>query len=194
MKKPFLALLLAAVTLSFSACRDEDNLPYPQTEEFPVIFTTITAGQSSFRVAEVNAGTGNPTATFDIEVKGGESNQIDAIEVYRTFRGFNVPTTGNAALGLGPRALLRTVAPNSGSIDVSINDAINGLTRATGATQGGARTPITRTSLRTGEGFLFTYELVLRDGRRIVYTPLQRGVVTGAQANAPYSGLVNIVN
>lgn len=191
MKKILYALLLTASAFGFSGCRDEDNLPYPKTEEFPIIFTTITAGQSSYRLTDV-AGSGNPTATFAIEVKGGDPNQVEVVEVYRSFRGFNVPASGMAALGLGPRVLLRTVPPTSSSIEVSINDAISGLTRATGASQGGARTPITRASLRAGEGFLFTYELVLKDGRRIVYTPLSGGVVSGAQSTAPFSGLVTI--
>lgn len=190
MKKFLYALLLAASTLSVTACRDEDNLPFPKTEEFPLVFTNLST-QSTFKVADVQ-GTSNPTASFAIEVKGGDANQIEAIEVYRSFRGFNVPTSGNPAIGLGPRVLLRTVPPTSGDVEVSINDLINGLTRPSGPSQTGTRVAITRASLRANEGFLFTYELVLKDGRRISYTPLSGGIVSGIQASAPYAGIITI--
>ncbi|WP_139919985.1 hypothetical protein [Hymenobacter sp. DG01] len=192
MKKFLYALLLAASALSVSACRDEDNLPFPKTEEFPLVFTNLTT-QNTFKLADVQ-GTGNPTTTFNIEVKGGDASKIEAIEVYRSFRGYNKPAAGvTRAIGTGPRVLLRTVAPSSGSIEVSINDLITGLTRASGATQTGARVALTRASLEANEGFLFTYELVLKDGRRIVYTPLSGGIVSGIQASAPYAGIVTIV-
>ena len=196
MKKTLYALLLMVSAFSFSSCRDEDNLPYPKTEEVPVIFTNITAGQSSFKLSDI-AGTGNPTATFSIDVKGGETSNIESIEVYRSFRGYNVPpvTTPvtDPTLGLGPRLLLRTVAPNSGNIDVTLNEVIAGLTRAAGNSQAGTRVALTRASLKENEGFLFSYELVMKDGRRVVYTPLSGGVISGAQASAPYTGVVTVV-
>jgi len=190
MKKLLYALLVTVSAFSFSGCRDEDNLPYPKTEEFPVVFTTLTTGANTYKLTDI-AGSGNPVASFSIDLKGGDLSAVEAVEIYRSFRGFNVAAT--PAVGTGPRTLLRSVSPSSATIEVSINDAISGLTRATGASQTGARTPITRASLRENEGFLFTYELLLKDGRRIVYTPLSNGIVSGAQAIAPYSGTITIV-
>jgi hypothetical protein len=195
MKKILYALLLMVSAFNISGCRDEDKLPYPKTEEYPVIFTTITAGQSAYRVADANGGS-NPSATFAIDVKGN-TESVDVIEIYRSFRGFNVPTSGTAVVGLGPRVLLRTVTPTSTSVEVNINDIINGLTRANGPLQVDPRiprVPITRASLRATEGFLITYELVLKDGRRVVYTPLSGGVVSGTSSSAPYAGVINITN
>lgn len=154
-----------------------------------MVFTNL-ASQSTFKLSDI-AGTGNPTATFSIEVKGGDLNAVEAVEVYRSFRGYNVAAT--PALGLGPRVLLKTVPPASADITVSLNEVITGLTRATGASQAGARTTLTRASLKENEGFLFSYELLLKDGRRVVYTPLSGGVVSGTQANAPYTGLVTVI-
>lgn len=193
MKKIFYALLLTASAFSFSSCRDEDNLPYPKAEEFPVIFTNITDGQSSYKLAEA-IGSSNPTATFNIDVKGGDVSAVEAVEIYRSFRGFNVPATGTPILGLGPRLLLRTVPATSTIVEVTLVDMISGLTRATGTSQTGNRTALTRASLKATEGFLVTYELVLKDGRRIVYTPLSNGIVSGTATNAPFSGIVTIIN
>lgn len=190
MKKILYAMLVMAVSFGFAGCRDEDNLPYPKAVDYPIIFTTLTTGQNTFSLTDI-AGTGNPTVTLNLDVKGGNLQEVETIEVYRSFRGFNVAAT--PALGLGPRVLLRTVAPNSGALQLSLNDIVSGLTRATANTQTGTRTALTRASLKETEGFLFTYELLLKDGRRIVYTPLSNGIVSGSQAAAPYAGLVTVV-
>jgi hypothetical protein len=191
MKKFLFAFSLMVSALSLSSCRDEDNLPYPKTEEYPIIFTNVTASESAYKLSDI-AGTGNPTATFSIDVKGGDASKVDYIEVYRSFRGYNVAAT--PALGLGPRVLLRTVPPTSATLEVTLNDMINGLTRPTGSSQTGARTAITRASLKENEGFLVTYELVLKDQSRVVYTPTSAaGVVSGTSTNAPYSGSVTII-
>ncbi len=188
MKKFLYALLLATTALGASSCRDEDNLPFPKTEEFPLIFTTVSA-QSTFKLADVQ-GNSNPTATFDIELKGGDLGKIEAVQVYKTFVGFNVPATTTPptapTLGAGgPVVLLTTVPPNSGSVQVALNDLIPGLTRATGANQGGARIALTRASLRASEGFRFTYALLLKDGRQITYN--------ATALSAPFSGVVTII-
>jgi hypothetical protein len=185
MKKVFLGLLMIISALGFSSCESDPDLPFPATKEYPQIFTN-TSAENAFKLAEVR-GTGNATARFDIQVQGGDVNQVEAIQVYRQFVGFNVPAasvTPTVGVG-GPTLLLRTVPPTSGTIEVTINELIPGLTRATGANQAGARVALTRASLQVGEGFRFTYALLLKDGTRVEYSP--------SFLNAPFSGIVTIV-
>ncbi|MCC3157289.1 hypothetical protein LJ737_08565 [Hymenobacter sp. 15J16-1T3B] len=186
MKKILYAALLAVSTLTATSCRDEDNLPFPKTVEYPVVFTNVSAS-NGFKIAEVQ-GTGAANARFDIQVEGDVS-KVDAIEVYRTFVGYNVPATTTPptapVLGIGgPTVLLRTVAPASGTVEVGIDELVTGLTRPSGASQTGARVALTRASLKSNEGFRFTYALKLKDGSRVDYSP--------TFLNAPYSGIVAI--
>ncbi|KUG06772.1 hypothetical protein [Solirubrum puertoriconensis] len=181
MKNVIVALLLLFVALSTPGCKDDPDLPFPETEEFPQIFTNLTP-QSTFSAAAVQSSAGNPTASFNIELQGGDLNQVEAIELFSTFRGFNSAGTAGT-LSNAPRILVKSLPPTSGSVEVSINELITGVTRAN-ATAGGARVPVTRASLRATESFTFTYELVLKDGRRIVYSPTFN--------TAPFAGTIAI--
>ncbi|UYZ59221.1 hypothetical protein [Hymenobacter latericus] len=180
MKNVITALFLLFVALGTPGCKDDPDLPFPKTEEFPQIFTNLTP-QSTFSAAAVQSSAGNPTASFNIEVQGGDLGQVEAIELFSTFRGFN--SSGAGALSNAPRILVKRLPPASGAVEVSINELIAGVTRAN-ATAGGARVPVTRASLRATESFTFTYELVLKDGRRIVYSPTFN--------NAPFAGTIAI--
>jgi hypothetical protein len=183
MKKILYAVLLAATTLGASSCNKDPKLPTPSVEEFPQIYTII-GTQSTYSQAAIQ-GSGSPTATITLDVRG-DASQVEAIEVYRTMRSFNVPATGTGTVALGgPTVLLRTVSPASGDVVISVDDIIVGMTRPTGASQTGTRTAVTRASLRAGEGFLFTYALKLKSGRRIEYN--------ASYNNAPFSGVVTIV-
>jgi hypothetical protein len=184
MKKVLFALLVVISALGASSCKHDPDLPFPATEEYPQIYTNVSTA-NAFKLSEVQ-GSGNATARFDIQVQGGDVNKVEGIEVYRQFVGFNVPTTGNPALAVGgPNLLLRTVPPTSATIQVTIDELIQGLTRPTGASQTGTRVAITRASLKAGEGFRFTYALKLKDGSRIDFNP--------TFLNAPFSGIVTIV-
>jgi hypothetical protein len=190
MKKIFFGLLIILSALGTSSCEHDPDLPFPATKEYPQIYTNVSA-ENAFKLAEVQ-GTGNATARFDIQVQGGDANEVEAIQVYRQFVGFNVPpppvppaspTAPTVGVG-GPTVLLRTVPPTSATIEVTIDELLPGLTRATGNAQTGARTALTRASLRAGEGFRFTYALLLKDGTRIEFNP--------TFLNAPFSGIVTI--
>lgn len=182
MKKIIYAALLVASTLGISSCKDDPNLPTPATVDYPIVRSTLTE-QSVYSLASVGNNSQNPSVSFTVEV-AGPVERVESIEVYRSARVFTTPT--GTTLAVQPRVLLRSIPPTTATIDVTINEAIAGLTRP-----GTPRTPLTRASLRAGEGFLFTYELLLKDGQRVVFTPLSSaGVVSGAQANAPFSGLV----
>jgi hypothetical protein len=188
MKKILFALLVIISAFGSSSCKHDPDLPFPATTDYPQIVTNVSAA-NSFKLAEIQ-GTGNATASFGIEVKGGNANNIEAIEVYRTFIGFNIPvprtppTAPTLAIG-GPTVLLRTVPPTSGIVEVNIDELIPGLTRVNGPShQDSPRTPLTRASLRVGEGFHFTYALLLKDGTRITFNP--------SFLNAPFAGSVFI--
>ena len=181
MKKIIYVALLVASTLGISSCKDDPNLPTPETVDYPIVRSTLTP-QSVYSLASVRDNSQNPSVSFTVEV-AGPVEQVESIEVYRSLRAFTTAT--GTVLAVEPRVLLRTIPPTTATIDVTINEAIAGLTR-----RGTPRTPLTRASLRANEGFLFTYELLLKDGQRVVFTPLSGGVVSGAQANAPFSGLV----
>jgi hypothetical protein len=184
MKKILYALLLASTTFGAASCNKDPKLPTPSVAEFPQIYTNITT-QSTYKLADAR-GTGNPTAIVNLDVRGGDASQVESIEIYRTARTYNVPATGSPVLAQGgTTVLLRTVPPTSGDVEISINDLIAGMTRPTGASQTGTRTAITRASLQANEGFLLTYALMLKGGRRIEYN---------ASFNAaPFSGIVSIV-
>jgi len=184
MKKILFSLLVMISTFGISSCEHDPDLPFPATVEYPQIITTV-SDENSFKLAEVR-GSGNATARFNIEVGGGNVNNVESIEIYRAFIGFNVPsgsTAPTASLG-GSTVLLRTVPPTSGTVEVTIDELITGLTRPSGATQGNPRIPITRASLRAGEGFRFTYALLLKDGTRITFNP--------SFLNAPFAGFLFI--
>jgi subtilisin family serine protease len=185
MKKVLFALLVVISALGASSCEHDPDFPYPNTKEYPQIYTNVST-ENAFKLAEVQSS-GSATARFDIQVQGGNPNEVEAIQVYRQFVGFNVPTgTAAPAVGVGgPTVLLRTVPPTSATIELTIDEVIQGLTRATGATQAGARTALTRGSLRAGEGFRFTYALLLKDGTVIQFNP--------TFLNAPFSGIVTVV-
>jgi len=184
MKKILFSLLIIASSLATSSCKHDPDLPFPDTKEYPQIITTVSV-ENSFKLAEVQ-GSGDATARFDIAVSGGDVSNVESIEIYRTFFGFNVPPTpATLAAGAGgPTVLLRTVPPTSGTIEVSITDLIPGLTRPNGPTQGNPRVALTRASLRVGEGFRFTYALLLKDGTRITFNP--------SFLNPPFAGFVLI--
>lgn len=188
MKKFLFASLLAASALSLTACRDEDKLPFPKTVEYPLVFTNASA-QNGFKLADAQ-GTGAAIGRFDIQVEGDVSN-VESIEIYRTFYGYNVPATTTPptaptlAAG-GPSFLVRTVPPVSSTIEVNLAELVTGLTRATGPSHTStARTAVTRASLRVNEGVRFNYALRLKDGTRVDYSP--------SFLNAPYSGVVPVV-
>jgi hypothetical protein len=184
MKKHFFGLLLAFSALSVSSCEKDPKLPTPGVEEFPQIYTNITA-QSSYKVSEIQS---NPTATINLDVRGGNVNDVEAIEIYRQARTFNVPTGTTPAPVVaagGPRVLLKTVPPVSGDVQIPLSEMIAGLTRPTGAAQTGPRAAITSASLRATEGFLITYGLLLKNSRRIEYN--------ASFNNTPFSGIVTIV-
>jgi hypothetical protein len=185
MKKILYALLLASTTLGAASCNKDPKLPTPSVEEFPQIYTNITT-QSTYKLADVRATTGNPTAIINLDVRGGDVSNVESIEIYRTARTYNVPATGNPVLAQGgSTVLLRTVPPTSGDVTISINDLIAGMTRPTGTSQTGTRTSITRASLQVNEGFLLTYALLLKSGRRVEYN--------ASFNTAPFSGIVSIV-
>ncbi|WP_046244495.1 hypothetical protein [Hymenobacter terrenus] len=184
MKKHIFAVLLAISALGATSCNKDPKLPTPDVEEFPQIYTNITA-QSTYKVSEIQGGA-NPTATVNLDVRGGDANKVEAIEIFRQARTFNVPATGNATVGQSAtRVLLKAVPPVSGDIQIPLSEMIAGLTRPTGASQTGTRVAITPASLKANEGFFLTYGLLLKGGRRIAYNT--------SFLNAPFSGVVNIV-
>lgn len=185
MKKYIFAVLLAISALGATSCKKDPKLPTPGVEDFPLIYTNLGA-QSVFKLADVR-GSGNPTAVINLELRGGDLSQVEAIEIYRQARTFNVPATGNPVLGLGGSTLLlRTVPPASGDVEIALNDLMPNLTRPTGASQAGTRVALTRASLQANEGFLITYALQLKGGRRIEY-------LAASFLNAPLSGTISIV-
>lgn len=193
MKKIMFALWLGFTAVAVTSCKDNDKDPRPATESMPNV--TSTNATPTFSQADARNAAINPTITFTVNVTGPSIDQVEAVEVYKTFRNIVRNAQGQSTIQTLPRVLVRSIAPAQTTIEIPFNDLVANLQRrgaASGAAFNAPLTPLTRASLTAQESFLFTYELILKDGRRIVLTPTSGGVVSGSQTIAPFAAIVTI--
>lgn len=203
MKKIMFALWLGCTSVAMTSCKDNEKDPRPASESVPNI-TSLTA-TSTISQADARNAAINPTVSFTVNVTGPSIDRVEAIEVYKSFRGIVANTQGQNVLSTLPRVLVRTIPPVQTTIDITLNDLVANMQRrgtAAGASITAPLSPLTRASLTAGatgtplanlrESFIFTYEILMKDGRRIILTPTSGGVVSGAQTSAPFAAIVTI--
>ncbi|MBO2011544.1 hypothetical protein [Hymenobacter negativus] len=197
MKNYFASLLLllsAATTLS--SCRETSRLPEPAYESIPIIFPEINPQKSYFDLVtsrySINAlATANATRpVFEFVVNPSQGySEIQTVEVYKSF-------FRTASSTLGPRVKVIDLTSFPATVSINSQQALEGLFPTTPTTDIpnpiavlGA-SPTLQNRIINGNAVVFTFEYVMKDGRRITLTPLSTtvgsiGAPTGPQSLAP---------
>ncbi|MFD2721610.1 hypothetical protein ACFST9_23040 [Hymenobacter monticola] len=196
----FLLLLTAASSLV--ACRETSKLPAPATEDVPLIIPEVNPQKSYFNILDArpsvdqarNQNRTRPVFEFVVNPsKGG--GDIQTVEVYKSYR---------RDLKLGPRVKVTDLTSFPATVTINSQDALQDL-YATSPIAGSTtpRQPVkgetdtTPNRLINGEAVVFTFEYVMKDGRRIILTPLSTlsgsvGAPLGTFVNAPYAAVAEI--
>lgn len=183
--KRFLYILSLGAGLLFASCKDDSKDPMPDIENVPVIFPQFTSGLTFYDIDLLRAGTNPPVIEFTIDPGNQRDVELAAVEVYKSFRRLN-----GTVPDLTPRVLVGSYSSFPATIRLNSEEAIAGIIR------NGAQ--ITRAlffprGTNPPDAFIFSFEYVLKDGRRIILTPLSAdGKITGAQAAAPFSAVVEV--
>ncbi|WP_460608956.1 hypothetical protein [Hymenobacter terrigena] len=202
MKKLLFSLLSLALMAGTSSCRDQARIPEPAVDSVPLILPEINPEKSYFEFnasrASVNLATANNTArpVFEFVVNPSKGQaEIQTVELYKSYlRGSR----------LGPRVKVRDITSFPTTITMDSQEAIAGLYPSSpiagqpaplailGATASSTNR-IEQPSIAQS-GVVFTFEYVMKDGRRIVLTPLSTtegtvGAPTGTLVNAPYAAI-----
>lgn len=189
-----LLLLTAAATLS--SCRETSKLPEPAYESIPLIIPEINPQKSFFDLVtsrySVNAlATNNATRpVFEFVVNPSQGySEIQTVEVYKSF----FRTAGSS---LGPRVKVADLTSFPATVTLDSQQALQGLFPTSATTDIpnplavlGAN-PTLQNRIINGNAVVFTFEYVMKDGRRITLTPLSKTVgsinaPTGVQSLAP---------
>jgi hypothetical protein len=202
MKKLLLSLLSLALLAGTSSCREQSKIPEPAVDSVPLILPEINPQKYYFDFnasrMSINAATASNTArpVFEFVVNPSKGQaEIQTVELYKSYlRGTR----------LGPRVKVRDITSFPTTITMDSQEAIAGLlptSPVAGQTPplailGATPSSINRIDLPTiaQSGVVFTFEYVMKDGRRIVLTPLSTtestvGAPTGTLVNAPYAAI-----
>lgn len=174
--KNFILAALLAFPFFLGACSDEkraEEMPFPETEKVAFVFPDISATENSYALS-----TANPVFTFSLDLKE-KANDIAQVLVYKSFQ------RGTNAANRLPRVLQTTLTSFPATISVNLEQALTGVVRN--------NAPLTRALLIANDRFIFTFELVMKDGRTVVLTPLANGLVSGTQAAAPFAAIAIVV-
>jgi len=190
-------LLLAAVG-SLASCRDTSKLPEPATESIPLVIPEINPQKSFFNYItsrpSINsiAASGDTRPVFEFVVNPSQGySEIQTVEVYKSFRRDSK---------LGPRVKQVDLTSFPATVTLNSQDAIKDLYITSPVA--GAAAPVAVMSptagaanrMLNGDGIVFTFEYVMKDGRRIILTPLSTstgmvGAPTGTFVNKPYAAV-----
>ena len=178
--------LLIASGGALSSCKEDSLLPAPAAESVPAIFPQVTAGKDFFDLNASKAATSsNPTRpVFEFTVDLGKERdlKVQTLEVYKSYRRGTV---------LGPRVKVGDYTTFPAVVSLNSKDALQGLQRLSGTTLVNVQ-PANPDNFNNlvllNDAIVFTFELVVEGGRRIVLTPLNSfNAPTGTQSLAPYS-------
>lgn len=191
------ALLLAAGSLA--SCRETSRLPEPAYENLPLILPQINPQKSFFNSTIARISANSPTAptlvrpVFEFVVAPSQGYaELQTVEVYKSFY-------SNSSKSLGPRVKAMDLTSFPATVSINSQEAITDLYPAATPAKP-IPDPVVNTSVPQGNRLLpfdavvFTFEYVLKDGRRIILTPISKtpgsvGVAIGTQVNAPYAAI-----
>lgn len=177
MKKQSYIFILFLFCGMLTSCEDEDKIYHPDTEDVPQIFPRIDQENNFYNLNDLAS---NPAYSFRVELDA-RGVDVASVEVYKTL---------DAAVVFTPRMLVTTLTSFPAEVTIPINEAISGIeiTEEDGTTR-----PLAITDLGASpdyeDTFIYTFEIVRADGRRIVYTPVDEdGYLRGlSQIFEPYA-------
>ena len=195
-------LLLLSTTLALSSCRESSKLPEPKNESIPLIIPEINPQKSFFPFdqsspsvsAAAAAGITRPEFEFIVNPSQGYS-EVQTVEVYKSFRR-GLP---GATFTYGPRVKVMDLTSFPATVTINSQDALRGLFTSPTST-----TPVLATTatginrivkpLADGtpnDAIVFTFEYMMKDGRRIILTPVSdtNVLLPSSQINAPLAAV-----
>jgi hypothetical protein len=197
MKSYFASLLLLfSATATLSSCRETSKLPEPAYESIPIVLAEINPQRASFDFVtsrySIDALAANnatrPVFEFVVNPSKGYT-EIQTVEVYKSFYRPSAPA-------LGPRVKVADLTSFPATVSLTSQQALQDLYPTTPTDE--IRNPIavlgaTNSALNRiiiGNAVVFTFEYVMKDGRRIILTPLSTtpgsvGAPTGPQSLRP---------
>ena len=195
----FLLLLSAAVGLS--SCRESSKLPEPKNESVPLIIPEINPSKSYFpfrrsqlseRIRIDSLSTRpeyytRPEFEFVVNPSQGYA-ELQTVEVYKSFSRGGV---------YGPRVKVVDLTSFPATVTINSQDALRGLypTAAAGAlpvlANPATPTANNRITRIPGDAIVFTFEYILKDGRRIILTPVsaENTLLPSSLNNAPLAAI-----
>ena len=204
MKKLLFSLLsLAVLAGTTSGCREQSRIPEPAVDSVPLILPEVNPQKSfyDFNSSRVSVNTATatgitrPVFEFTVNPSQGQA-EIQTVEVYKSFlRGTR----------LGPRVKIKDLTTFPATVTLDSQEALAGLypsspvagqtaPLAIKGTTDGSVNRLDLLSVNVVNAVIFTFEYVMKDGRRIILTPLSTsegtvGAPTGNQVNAPYAAI-----
>ena len=197
MKNYLASLLLLSATVVLPSCRETSKLPEPANESIPLIIPEINSQKSYFDYANSRVSVNTATTTntvrpvFEFVVNPSQGyGELQTVEVFKSFR---------RGATLGPRVKVQDLTSFPATVTINSQDALTGLL-PTSAVGGVAPTPLLAATpaainrILPNDAVVFTFEYVMKDGRRIVLTPLSTtagsvGAPTGSSINAPLAAV-----
>ena len=200
------SLLLMSATIALSSCREASKLPEPKNESIPLIIPEINPAKSFFHFRRSQLSEKirldslslrpnyyvRPEFEFIVNPSQGYA-ELQTVEVYKSFR------RGTSTITFGPRVKVRDVTSFPATVTISSQEAITDLFPNAGASPSPIRAPTTSPAqnnrILPGDAVVFTFEYILKDGRRIVLTPVSTTpgfkdvMLASAQVNAPLAAI-----
>jgi hypothetical protein len=192
-------LLLLSAVAGLSSCRESSKLPEPKNESVPLIIPEVNATKSFFpfrrsqlseqiRIDSLSSRPDyytRPGFEFVVNPSQGYA-ELQTVEVYKSFRrgttyGPRVKiadlTSFPATISLTSQQALKDLYPNSipGTLAVLANPTVLTLNNR----------------IVRNDAIVFTFEYVLKDGRRIVLTPVSTDntLLASSLLNAPLAAI-----
>jgi hypothetical protein len=203
MKKLLFSLLsLTVLAGTASSCREQSRIPEPAKESVPLILPEINATKSYYpflrsqlseqkRIDSFSlkpAYYTRPVFEFVVNPSQGYA-ELQTVEVYKCLR---------RGTTLGPRVKVADLTSFPATVSLTSQESLQGLyPNSTAGTLAVLANPAVLTlnnRIVRNDAIVFTFEYVLKDGRRIILTPLSNadgsvGAPTGTLINAPYAAI-----
>ncbi|MCB2407494.1 hypothetical protein [Hymenobacter lucidus] len=180
--------LLLASGGALTSCKEESLLPAPAAESVPAIFPQLTPGKDFYNVDTTKAVPSSvrnqPVFEFTINPGQDRDLKIDHVEVFKSYRRGSV---------VGPRVKVGDYSSFPATITINSKDVLVGLQRLSDGKLLAVR-PTNPNAfnnlLLAGDAIVFTFDIVVTDGRRIMLTSLNEfNAPTGTQTLPPYAAI-----
>lgn len=202
MKKYLFALLiLASAGSGLTACKDQDKIPAPQTQDVALFFPQESTDSTKrffkldaaqFNDAQLAArGLTRPVYEFTIPAFNQRGIHVKAVEVYASFR---------RSAALFPPVLVGTYTTFPTTISFNSAEIVDKLTRLAltpGLTTNSLfkfKTSTGRYNVVTADAVVFTFEYIRDDDSHIVLTPRSYVKLTPGEALNPPGDSIAILN